>query len=191
MELFCQLKETEVLIKDLCLLDTCPRKPKMTKLLLCWVICLSLNQEQIFTSNGFVIVLCLDGTDLSPSLPVWVTGEEAEGDHREELYTLHVLNLFAEGQRRVEGMERKCTPRPKWNTRWQEVGRRPLKLTPGLGAAMAPAIDPARDGREGSQVPPEGLQTMQIYYGWGGEWSRPHCSQSYHCSDSQNQLAAS
>lgn len=41
---------------------------------------------------------CLDGDDLSPSLPVWATEEAADADHREELYTLHVLNLFAEGQ---------------------------------------------------------------------------------------------
>lgn len=108
---------------------------------------------------------CLDGTDLSPSLTVWATGEEAEGDHRVELYRLHVLNLFVEGQWRAEGAERKCTLCPKWNTRWQEVGRRPLKLTPGLRAGMASAIDWARDGRERSQVPPEGLQTTQIYYG--------------------------
>ncbi|XP_044062396.1 uncharacterized protein LOC122880896 [Siniperca chuatsi] len=121
------------------------------------------------------------------------TQEEAEGDHREELYRLHVLNLFGEGQRRVEGMERKCTVCLKWNTRWQEVGRRTLKMTPGLCIGMASVIDPARDGREGSQVPPEGLQTTQIYYGQGGEsaGAQPHCSQSYHCSDSQSQLAAS
>ncbi len=119
-----------------------------------------------------MIVWCLDETDLSPSLAMWATEEEAEGDHREELYRLHVLNLFVEGQRRVAGTERKCTLCPKWNTRWQEVGRRPLKLTPGLCAETASAIDLARDGREGSQVPPEGLQTTQIYYGRRGERSR-------------------
>ncbi|KAK2904309.1 hypothetical protein Q8A73_010966 [Channa argus] len=96
---------------------------------------------------------------------MWTTREEAEEDHKEEMYTLHVLNLFVEGQWRVEGMGSKCSLRPKWNTRWQEVGRRPLKLTPGLCAGMALLIDLAREGREGSQVPPEGLQTTQIYYG--------------------------
>ncbi|MED6272880.1 hypothetical protein CHARACLAT_001158 [Characodon lateralis] len=34
---------------------------------------------------------------------------------------------------------------------------------------MASAIDLASDGREESQVPPEGPQTTQIYYGRGGE----------------------
>lgn len=119
-----------------------------------------------------VIVWCLDGIELSPSLPVWATGEETEVDVREELYALHVLNLFVEGQRSAEGEERKCTLRPKWNTRWQEVGRRPLKLTPGLCAGMASAIDPARDGGEASHVPPEGPQTTQIYYGRGGQQSQ-------------------
>lgn len=42
-----------------------------------------------------MIVRRLNGSDLSPSLPVWATGEEAEGDHREELRRLHVLNLFS------------------------------------------------------------------------------------------------
>ncbi|KAG7518520.1 hypothetical protein JOB18_036291 [Solea senegalensis] len=98
---------------------------------------------------------------------MWLTGNEAEADHREELYTLHVLNLLVEGQRCVEGMEwngmeKKCSLRPKWSTRWQVVGQTgPLKLTPGLCAGMDSAIDPAaRNGREGSKVPPEGLQTM-------------------------------
>lgn len=62
---------------------------------------------------------------------MWATGEEAAGDHRVELNRLHVLNPFAEGQRRAEGAGTKCTRCPKWNTRWQEVGRRPLKTTPG------------------------------------------------------------
>lgn len=88
-----------------------------------------------------MIVLCLCGTDLSPSLCMWAAREEAAGDHREELYRLHVLNLFVKGERRVEGMEGKCTIRPIWNTRWQEVGRRPLKLNSALCTAMAPAID--------------------------------------------------
>ena len=65
----------------------------------------------------------------------------------------------------MEGLERKCTLRPIGNTRWQEVGRRSLKLTPALCTEMALVIDLARDGREGSQVPPEGFQTTQIYYG--------------------------
>ena len=108
-------------------------------------------------------------TDLSPSLPMWVTWEEVEVDYREELYTLHVLNLFIEGQLHVEGKGRKCALRPKWNTSWREVGRRPLKMTPGLCAGTASAIDPARDGREGSQVPPEGLRTRQFYYEWVGQ----------------------
>lgn len=67
------------------------------------------------------------------------------------------------------GLERKCTYRPIWNTRWQEVGRRPLKLTPGLFAEMASTIDLASDGREESQVPPQGPQTTQIYYRRRGE----------------------
>lgn len=114
----------------------------------------------------------LDGTDFSPPLLVWVIEEEVEADHKEELYTLHVLNLLIGGQWRVKGMERKPSLRPKWNTRWQEVGRRPLKLTPGLCAGTASLIDSGRDGREGSQVPPEAPQTTQIYNGRGGEWSR-------------------
>lgn len=104
---------------------------------------------------------------------MWAIEEEVEADHKEELYTLHGLNLFIGGQWRVKGMERKSSLRPKWNTRWQEVGRRPLNLTPGLCAGMALLIDSARDGREGSQVPPEAPQTTQIYNGQGGEWTRP------------------
>lgn len=52
------------------------------------------------------------------------------------------------------------------------MGRKPLKLTPGLCDGMASAIDLARVGIERSLVPPEGLQTTQIYYGQGGERSR-------------------
>lgn len=58
--------------------------------------------------------MCLCGTDLSPSLCMWAAREEAAGDHREELCRLHVLNLFVKGERRVEGMEGKCTIRPIW-----------------------------------------------------------------------------
>lgn len=53
------------------------------------------SKKRIFTSNARVIVRRLNGSDPSPSLPVWATGEEAEGDHREELSRLHVLNLFS------------------------------------------------------------------------------------------------
>lgn len=115
---------------------------------------------------------CLDGNDFSPSILMWAIEKEVEADHKEELYTLHVLNLFIEGQQRVKGMERKCSLHSKWNTRWQEVGRGPLKLTPGLCAGMALPIDSARDGSEGSQVPRTGPQTTQIYYGEVGEWRR-------------------
>ncbi|GLD59345.1 uncharacterized protein AKAME5_002892500 [Lates japonicus] len=92
--------------------------------------------------------------------------------------------------------ERKCTLRPKWNTRWQEVGRRPLKLTPGLCAGMASAIDPARDGRGGEPAAPRG-PTDHADLLWArrtaaeSDGAQPHCSESYHCSDSQSQLAAS
>lgn len=92
-------------------------------------------------------------------------GGEAEGDHRVELHCLHVLNLFVKGHQRVERTERKSTLCPKWNARWQDVGRRPLKLTAGLCAGQASAIDPAKDGRELSSVPPEGQQNAHIYNG--------------------------
>lgn len=94
---------------------------------------------------------------LTLSPPVWATGEEAEGDHREELNRLHVLNLFAEGHRRVEGMERKCTPCPKMEHQVAGSGQEAFEADPwslrwgGLGHRSG-----ARDGRgEGSQVPPE------------------------------------
>ncbi|KAK1904830.1 Chromatin structure-remodeling complex protein RSC3 [Dissostichus eleginoides] len=40
-------------------------------------------------------------------------------------------------------------------------------MTPGLCAGTDSAIDRARNVGEGSQVPPESLQTTQIYY-WRG-----------------------
>lgn len=101
-------------------------------------ICLlrpQLNQK-IFTSNGGVIVWCLGGTDLSPSLRMWAARDEAEADHREELNRLHVLNLFA-----TEGW-REWKENVPFVGKWQgcrDVGRTPLKLTPDLctGTALA------------------------------------------------------
>ena len=51
-------------------------------------------------------------------------------------------------------------------------GQAAFEADPGLCTGMASAIDPASDGREGSQVPPEGRQATHIEYGRGGRWSQ-------------------
>lgn len=70
-----------------------------------------------------------------------------------------------------EGNGKEMEPWSKMEHQVAGSGQEAFEADP-LCAGMALLIDWARDGREGSQVPPEAPQTTQIYNGQEGEWSR-------------------